>query len=50
LDTKKRFSEEQIVNFLRTAERVIALKDLCWRYSFPKAAGHERQLRVNSSH
>ncbi|MCC8519403.1 transposase, partial [Xanthomonas hortorum pv. gardneri] len=29
---KKRFSEEQIIGFLREAEAGIAIKDLCRRY------------------
>jgi hypothetical protein len=29
LDVKKRFSEEQIIGFLREAERGVTVKDLC---------------------
>ncbi|MCE4315047.1 transposase, partial [Xanthomonas hortorum pv. gardneri] len=35
---KKRFSEEQIIGFLREAEAGIAIKDLCRRYSFSEAS------------
>jgi putative transposase len=35
---KKRFSEEQIVGFLREAERGVAVKDLCRRHGFSEAS------------
>lgn len=35
---KKRFSEEQIVGFLREAERGVAVKDLCRRRGFSEAS------------
>lgn len=35
---KKRFSEEQIVGFLREAERGAAVKDLCRRHGFSEAS------------
>jgi putative transposase len=38
LDVKKRFSEEQIIGFLREAERGMALKDLCRRHGFSEAS------------
>jgi len=38
LDVKKRFSEEQIVGFLREAERGAAVKDLCRRHGFSEAS------------
>jgi putative transposase len=38
LDVKKRFSEEQIIGFLREAERGVAVKDLCRRYGFSEAS------------
>jgi putative transposase len=38
LDVKKRFSEEQIVGFLREAERGVAVKDLCRRHGFSEAS------------
>jgi putative transposase len=38
LDVKKRFSEEQIVGFLREAERGVSVKDLCRRHGFSEAS------------
>jgi putative transposase len=38
LDVKKRFSEEQIIGFLRQAERGVAIKDLCRRHGFSEAS------------
>jgi putative transposase len=38
LDVKKRFSEEQIIGFLREAERGVAVKDLCRRHGFSDAS------------
>ena len=38
MDVKKRFSEEQIIGFLREAERGVALKDLCRRHGFSEAS------------
>ena len=35
---KKRFSEEQIVGFLREAERGAAVKHLCRRHGFSEAS------------
>jgi len=35
---KKRFSEEQIIGFLREAERGMAVKDLCRRHGFSEAS------------
>ncbi|CAD0328921.1 hypothetical protein CFBP8129_22130 [Xanthomonas hortorum pv. gardneri] len=35
---KKRFTEEQIIDFLREAEAGIAIKDLCRRYGFSEAS------------
>ncbi|KLB09546.1 transposase, partial [Xanthomonas hortorum] len=35
---KKRFTEEQIIGFLREAEAGIAIKDLCRRYGFSEAS------------
>ena len=31
---KKRFSEEQLIGFLKEAERGIAVKELCRKYGF----------------
>ena len=38
LDMKKRFSEEQIIGFLREAEAGVAVKDLCRRHGFSEAS------------
>ena len=35
---KKRFSEEQIIGFLREADRGVAVKDLCRRHGFSEAS------------
>lgn len=35
---KKRFSEEQIIGFLREAEGGMAVKDLCRRHGFSEAS------------
>jgi putative transposase len=35
---KKRYSEEQIIGFLREAESGIKVKDLCRRYGFSEAS------------
>lgn len=35
---KKRFSEEQIIGFLREAEAGMAIKDLCRRHGFSEAS------------
>lgn len=35
---KKRFSEEQIISFLREAEAGVAVKDLCRRHGFREAS------------
>jgi putative transposase len=38
LDVKKRFSEEQIIGFLREAERGVAVKELCRRHGFSEGS------------
>ena len=38
MGVKKRFSEEQIIGFLREAERGVAVKDLCRRPGFSEAS------------
>ena len=38
MGVKKRFSEEQIIGFLREAERGVAVKDLCRRHGFSEAS------------
>ncbi|TCO41651.1 putative transposase, partial [Dokdonella fugitiva] len=35
---KKRFSEEQIIGFLREAEAGMAVKDLCRKHGFSEAS------------
>ena len=35
---KKRFTDEQIIGFLREAERGVAIKDLCRRHGFSEAS------------
>jgi putative transposase len=34
LDVKKRYTEEQIIGFLKEAERGVAVKDLCRKHGF----------------
>jgi putative transposase len=38
LDVKKRFSEEQIIGFLREADAGVAIKELCRRHGFSEAS------------
>jgi putative transposase len=38
LDVRKRFSEEQIIGFLREAEAGLPVKDLCRRHGFSEAS------------
>jgi putative transposase len=38
LDVKKRFSEEQIIGFLREADKGVAVKDLCRRHGFSETS------------
>jgi putative transposase len=38
LDVKKRFSEEQIIGFLREADKGVAVKELCRRHGFSEAS------------
>jgi putative transposase len=38
LDVKKRFSEEQIIGFLREAEAALPVKELCRRHGFSEAS------------
>ena len=35
---KKRYSEEQIIRFLREADAGLAVKDLCRKYGFSEAS------------
>jgi putative transposase len=38
LDVKKRFTEEQIIGYLRDADKGIALKELCRKHGFSEAS------------
>ena len=38
LDVKKRFTEEQIIGFLREADAGLAIKELCRRHGFSEAS------------
>lgn len=38
MDVKKRFSEEQIIGFLKEADRGVAVKELCRRHGFSEAS------------
>jgi putative transposase len=38
LDVKKRFSEEQIIGFLREGDRGIPVKELCRKHGFSEAS------------
>jgi putative transposase len=38
LDVKKRFSEEQIIGFLREADKGVAVKGLCRKHGFSEAS------------
>jgi putative transposase len=38
LDVKKRFSEEQIIGFLKEADRGVPVKELCRKHNFSEAS------------
>jgi putative transposase len=38
LDVKKRYTEEQIIGFLRDVDKGIALKELCRKHGFSEAS------------
>ena len=38
MDVKKRFSEEQIIGFLKQADAGMAVKDLCRKHGFSEAS------------
>jgi putative transposase len=38
LDVKKRFSEEQIIGFLKEADKGVSVKDLCRKHGFSDAS------------
>jgi putative transposase len=41
LDVKKRFSEEQIIGFLREADQGVAVKELCRKHGFSEASYYQ---------
>jgi putative transposase len=41
LDVKKRFSDEQIIGFLREAEAGLAVKALCRKHGFSEASYYQ---------
>jgi putative transposase len=38
LDVKKRYTEEQIIGFLKEADRGVAVKELCRKHGFSEAS------------
>jgi putative transposase len=40
LDVKKRFTEEQIISFLKRADAGMAIKELCRKHGFSEASFH----------
>ncbi|AOU97970.1 transposase [Acidihalobacter yilgarnensis] len=38
LDVKKRYSEEQIIGFLKEVDAGLPMKELCWRHGFSEAS------------
>ena len=38
MDVKKKFSEEQIIDFLQEVDAVIAVKELCRKHGFSEAS------------
>jgi putative transposase len=38
LDVKKRYTEEQIIGFLRDGDRGVAVKELCRKHGFSEAS------------
>jgi putative transposase len=38
LDVKKRYTEEQIIGFLREGDRGVAVKELCRKHGFSEAS------------
>ena len=38
MDVKKRFSEEQIIGFLKEADRGVSVKELCREHNFSEAS------------
>jgi putative transposase len=46
LDVKKRFTEEQIIGFLREVEAGVTVKDLCRRKGFSPASFYQWRAKV----
>ena len=46
---KKRFSEEQIIGFLKEADGGVPVKELCRQYGFSPRAANTRNGRIGSS-
>ena len=44
---KKRFSEEQIIGFLREADAGMAVKDLCRRHGFREVGVYHRHAQLD---
>lgn len=44
MDVKKRFSEEQIIGFLREADAGLAVKELCRKHGFSEASYYRNPL------
>jgi putative transposase len=44
---KKRYSEEQIIGFLREAEAGLAVKDLCRRHGFSEASHYQWKAKFD---
>jgi putative transposase len=42
---KKRYTEEQIIGFLREADAGLAVKDLCRKYGFSEASYYGRKAK-----
>ena len=47
---KKRFSEEQIIGFLREADKGVAVKDLCRRHGFSEASYYLWRSKFGGMH
>jgi putative transposase len=45
MDVKKRFTDEQIISFLKQAEAGVAIKDLCRQHGFSDASFYTWRAR-----